>query len=94
MQIYNESDVRALEELYLMIRPWIKGHPPVGLYIDAEGVTACGNCGNTELEWGGKYFTPAGRYKAFRCKCGAIGRDRTSDLTKEERAALCLSVAN
>jgi hypothetical protein len=94
MRTYNESDVRALEELYLQIRPWIKGHPPVGLYIDTDG-TACTNCGNVDLEWGGSYFTPAGRYAAFRCNtCGAIGRSRTSDLTKEERAMLCLSVAN
>jgi DNA-binding CsgD family transcriptional regulator len=94
MMFYNESDVRALEELYLRIRPWIKGHPPVGLYIDTDG-TACTNCGNEDVEWGGAYFTPAGRYAAFRCNiCGAIGRSRTSDLTKEERKMLCLSVAN
>jgi hypothetical protein len=91
---YNKRDVAILEELYLKLRPWLKGHPNVGLYIDTEE-TICSNCGNEELTWGGYYFTPAGRYKSFRCdKCGAIGRSRTSDLDKETRARLLLSVAS
>jgi hypothetical protein len=93
MRAYCDNDVAILEELYLQIRPWVKGHPNVGLYIDTE-TSACTNCGNTKLKWGGSYYTPAGRYSAFRCqKCGAIGRSRTSDLTKEEKDQLCLSVS-
>jgi DNA polymerase elongation subunit (family B) len=91
MRSYCDNDVIILEDLYLQIRPWVKGHPNVGLYIDSE-TTVCTNCGNEDLEWGGSYFTPAGRYKAFRCNaCGAIGRSRSSDLTPEERETLCLS---
>jgi hypothetical protein len=94
MKMYNESDVLILEELYLALRPWIKSHPNVGLYIDTTD-TVCTNCGNTSLEWNGFYFTPAGKYEAFRCNsCGAIGRSRKSDLTKEERARLMQSVAH
>jgi len=90
---YNKRDVTILEELYLKIRPWMKGHVNVGLYIDTDE-TLCTNCGNDDLTWGGYYFTPAGKYKAFRCdKCGAIGRSRISDLDKETRARLLLSVA-
>jgi DNA polymerase elongation subunit (family B) len=93
MRAYCDNDVVILEELYLQIRPWIKGHPNVGLYIDST-TTVCTNCGNEDLSWGGSYYTPAGRYKAFRCrKCGAIGRSRTSDLSAEEREALCISAA-
>jgi hypothetical protein len=93
MLAYNKRDVVVLEELYLKIRPWIKGHPNLALYIDTDR-TICTNCMNDELEWGGFYTTPSGRYKAFRCnKCGAIGRNRSSDLTKEERDQLMLSIA-
>jgi hypothetical protein len=93
MRSYNESDVLTLEELYLRLRPWIKSHPNVGLYIDTDK-EVCTHCGNDKLTWDGYYFTPAGKYKAFRCECGAIGRNRYSALTKEERAKIHLSVAN
>jgi hypothetical protein len=90
---YNKRDVAILEELYLKVRPWMKGHPNVGLYIDTDE-KLCSNCGNEDLTWGGYYFTPAGRFKSFRCDaCGAIGRSRTSELDKETRARLTLSVA-
>jgi len=91
---YNEFDVVVTEELYLDLRPWMKSHPNVALYIDTEDII-CTNCGNEDLDWGGHYFTPAGKYKAFRCNnCGAIGRSRISSLTKEERAKLLLSIAS
>jgi DNA polymerase elongation subunit (family B) len=95
LSLYCENDVRILEELYLQIRPWIKGHPNVAMFIDTDK-EMCTNCGSAELAWKGKYFTPAGRYKAFRClnpQCGAIGRSRYSDLTKEDRQRLHISVA-
>jgi len=89
---YNKRDVTILEELYLRIRPWMKGHPNVGLYIDTDE-EVCTNCGSEDITVDGDYFTPAGKFKAFRCKCGAIGRSRFSDLDKETRARLLLSVA-
>ena len=91
---YNQFDVVVTEELYLSQRPWMKSHPNVALYIDTDE-TLCTNCGNEDLTWDGFYFTPAGRYKAFRCEeCGAVGRSRTSSLSKEERAKLLLSIAS
>jgi predicted RNA-binding Zn-ribbon protein involved in translation (DUF1610 family) len=92
---YNKQDVVILEELYLRIRPWIKSHPNVNLYVNAsEIVGKCPNCGYHEITWGGLYVTPAGRYKAFRCDdCGAIGRSRYSDISKDEKKDLFLSVA-
>ena len=79
MDEYCKRDVMILEELYLHIRPWIKGHPNVSLYQDAE-TDACGNSGNTNLNWGGYYTTPAGKYRAFRCtNCGAIGRFKSAE---------------
>lgn len=93
---YNKVDVVALEELYLVLRPHVKSHPNVNLYRDmADGVTRCPNCGSAELNWNGKYYTPAGRFKAFKCMdCRAIGRSRFSDLSKGERKSLGLAIAN
>lgn len=94
MEEYNRFDVVVTEELYLTLRPWMRGHPNLGLYINTEE-TLCTNCGNENLTWGGYYFTPAGKYKSFRCEeCGAIGRSRTSDLDKETKARLLLSVVS
>lgn len=92
MVTYNKSDVFTLEELYLELRPWMKSHPNVGLYIDGAG-TVCPNCGNSKLSWQGFYYTPAGKYQAFRCECGAIGRSRYSELDTEDRKRLSVSVA-
>lgn len=85
MEAYNRVDVVALEECYLTIRPWIKNHPAWGLFVDTDK-DVCRNCGSENLSWRGQYITPGGRFKAFRCLgCGAIGRSRHSDLTKEDR---------
>jgi hypothetical protein len=69
----------ALEELYLKLRPWIKSHPNLGLYVEGE---VCPTCGSDQITWKGKYRTPAGEYKTFRCECGAIGRSRHSEPKK------------
>lgn len=89
---YNRRDVTALEELYLMLRPWIKNHPNMGLYVDAEDKT-CPACGGKKLEWRGYYYTPMNKYQAFRCKCGAIGRARESDTPPSQKGHLIRSIS-
>jgi len=91
MERYNRGDVVALEELYIELRHWVRPHPNMGLYCEGSG-QMCPNCGSENLKWEGKYYTPAGRFKAFRCECGAVGRSRASDLTKEQRRTLTISV--
>lgn len=71
---YNKRDVQIMEELYLIIRPWIPSHSNLGIYADVDK-DCCPNCQSTELKWSGQYATPLGLYVAFRClSCGAIGR--------------------
>jgi DNA polymerase elongation subunit (family B) len=79
MEEYNIQDVAILEETYLKIRPWIRSHPNIGLFIE-DDVDTCPNCGGTHLIWGGTpYATSANRYEAFRCgECGSIGRSAKS----------------
>jgi hypothetical protein len=90
---YNKQDVSILEEVYFEIRPWIKSHPNVGLYVESYS-PLCPNCGSYDLNWGKYYYTPTGKYKAFRCKsCGAIGRNRHTVYPKEKRSILTVSTA-
>jgi len=80
---YCRGDVRGLEELYLTIRAWIDNHPNLPLYTDVVG-DVCPACMSTNLKWKGYYYTPMGKYKTFRCECGAIGRSRKSEKRKVE----------
>jgi DNA polymerase elongation subunit (family B) len=85
MEIYNRHDVEVLEEVYLKIRPWIKGHPNLALYMELDQ-HVCRNCGSTDLEHTNKHqYTSTGRYELLRCKCGSYGRMRTTDYPKDKR---------
>lgn len=94
MEQYNRGDVSILEDLYFELRPWIDSHPNINIYSDLDE-ERCPHCGNTDLDFDiEKYFTPAGRFVAFRCnECFSIGRNRISDLTQEERKNILLSTS-
>jgi DNA polymerase elongation subunit (family B) len=87
MEKYNRGDVVNLEDLYLVVRPWIQNHPNIGVYIQTEdGV--CRNCGSSELNWEGYYYSNTGKYRSFRCNCGAVGRDKVNLLSNKKRKNL------
>jgi hypothetical protein len=94
MEEYNRGDVDLLEDVYLKLRPWIKGHPNVALYMDTEE-TVCHVCGSLNVEPESFYFTGVGKYPTYRCKdCGgAVSRGRKSVLSKEKRENLVVSIA-
>lgn len=76
MRSYNEQDIYVLEDVYLKLRPYIKGHPNLDLYIDSEE-PVCPACGKHTLEAiPNKFFyTQAVKYQLYRCtSCGAISR--------------------
>ena len=78
MSIYNKKDVEILEDVYIRMRPWIKGHPNVGNYSlsDKPICSACGSFNVTELK-GEYYYTSVGKYQLYKCnKCGAVSRGR------------------
>jgi len=89
---YCMQDVVVLEELYTKLRPWIKSHPNMGLYIDTDK-TVCPNCGSDNLNWQGYYYTNSGKYRAFRCECGAVGRSRHSDVSESKSKTLVVPTA-
>ena len=93
---YNKEDVLLEEDIYVEIRPWIKSHPNMALYMDADG-SVCGNCGSKDLLFEDKYYTTmVSKFAAFRCnnpKCGAPSRCRITSLSREQRKKLLVSVA-
>jgi len=80
MEAYNRHDVEMLEELYLKMRGWIKGHPNLALYMEAESYI-CPNCAGKHLTEKGFYYTQTAKYQAFQCNdCGAVSRLRNPKL--------------
>lgn len=90
---YNKQDVLVLEDVYMALRPWMKSHPNLGLFVEANN-PICPNCGSLKLRYRGYYNTQVSRFRAFQCRgCGAIGRLRKSTVTKNARKNLAMSVA-
>ena len=92
MRKYNKRDVNILEETYLTLRPWIKSHPNLGLYLDLDE-PVCSNCGSTNIEWKGYYYTNVSKFRSGRCECGANVRMRQNEFPKEKRKTLAIGVA-
>ena len=86
MEEYNIGDILSLESNYLKLRPFIKPHPNMGLFI-LDGLERCPSCGSDDLQEHGKdYHTTVNVFEALRCNnCGAVGRRRKSKLTVNER---------
>lgn len=93
MEAYNRHDVEMLEELYLKIRGWIKSHPNLQLYMEADE-QVCPNCGSDYLKENGFYYTQTGKFQAFSClSCGAVSRLRTAKMTLRANNMLKQSIA-
>jgi len=68
---YNKKDVTLLEDVYLRLRPYIKNHPNMNLFVDSD-VEMCPNCGGKHLQRRGFYTTLKGKYQRLQCTdCGA-----------------------
>jgi len=94
MEEYNVEDVRLLEQVYLKLRPWMTSHPNLGLYLLSDGAL-CPSCGSTDITWleDKYYYTQTSRFPVYTCKCGAYGRSRKSDLPKDVKKSLTVSLA-
>lgn len=80
---YNEKDVFILEEVYLKLRPWIRNHPNVAIYLEMDKM-ACASCGSTNVsEDNSFYYTNVNKYKMYRCNCcSSISRVRNTSYPK------------
>jgi hypothetical protein len=95
MEDYNVQDVRILEETYLQIRPWIKPHPNMGLFILDETEHRCPSCGSSDLEDQWKHYnTSANTYELYRCgNCASISRKRLGATTIKQKRHLLIPTA-
>jgi DNA polymerase elongation subunit (family B) len=77
MTKYNQRDVTILEELYVILRPWIKSHPNFNLYNGTDN--GCSTCGSGNLKLKGTYPTSVNKYDTFQCQdCGSFSRSGKS----------------
>ena len=79
MKAYNRHDVVLMEKLYLLVRPFMKTHPNMGILTEK---TCCPKCGSSQLIKKGFYCNQTTTYQRVKCtKCG--GWSRTTLNTRE-----------
>lgn len=73
MERYNKRDVTLLEELYVELLPWIKGHPN----LQHHNHGGCPRCGSDESIKRGFHRTAASTFQTYQCKgCGGYYRGK------------------
>jgi len=94
MSEYNDQDVILLEEVYLKLRPWIKSHPNLAMFLEADE-PVCSACGSVHVkEVPDKfYYTQTSQFPIVKCECGAYTRGRKSVFGKEQKIHLGVSLA-
>ncbi len=91
MEEYNIHDTLSMEELYTIMRPWMKTHFNMNLYHN-DNTIRC-KCGCTDFEHNGYSYTNLSKFDRFQCSsCGAEIRGRVNLLSKEKRATLRMNV--
>jgi len=94
MKEYNIDDIRALEQLYLRFRPFMRFHPNVGVFEDGEEVV-CTKCGGKHLQKRGFAHTNVGRFQRYQCNdCGGWSRGRYNLRKKDEMKHIVANVVN
>ena len=92
MQIYNDKDVEILEEVYFALRPWIRPHPNLGLFVP-HGDSVCPACASTELSIIGEYATYVNLYDEYKCgNCGHTSRRRQSTTPVRSNKQITVSI--
>lgn len=84
MYEYQRHDVDLLIGVYEKLQPWIKGHPNFGLFTGEA--FCCTNCGSTDVQKRGFYYTGASKFQRYRCNgCGKWEHSRKRLATTELR---------
>ena len=95
MKEYNERDVLLLEEIYLKLRPWIKGHPNLNLLVEGDE-SNCPVClsDNIHIDEGNYYLTSSSKFPVFTCEdCGNSGRTKHSLISREKSKNMLVSIS-
>lgn len=91
METYNRQDIRATEDLFYKLRPWMSmSGVNLALFCEGDIEGRCGKCTSRDITLSDNYYyTTVNRYKTYRCNhCGGVGRVRHSDLTAEDKRNL------
>lgn len=82
MQIYNDQDVNITEQVYLIMRPFMRNHPNISR-ITGEWDT-CPRCGSYNNRVKAYRVTNVSRYRQFQClDCHGFYSDRKAISEKE-----------
>ena len=94
METYNKMDVELLEQVYLKLRPFMRSHPNIGLFLEKDE-SVCPYCGSDKISKNTKfYYTMVGKYESFTCeRCGGVARGRATIYDKDKRKNLIVSIA-
>lgn len=77
MKLYNKRDVDLLEEVYMIMRPWITTHPNMGEYSVEK---LCRNCGSRNVIYRGRTTL---NNRKLQCKdCNHWGQERINKVKK------------
>jgi DNA polymerase elongation subunit (family B) len=77
MKRYNINDTLVLEDVYVKLRPYIVGHPNLGIFVDVKN-PVCPKCGG-DVQRRGEYKNRTNIYNRYRCnKCLGWSRGRKS----------------
>lgn len=80
---YCKRDVQLLEQVYLRLRPYFKGHP--NLNVIQETVDTCPTCQSSSLHKRGYSITRTGKYQRYQCNdCGSWSQGKKNLFTKGE----------
>lgn len=72
MKNYNIKDVELLEELYNVLRPWLKTPPSFSAHASDH---VCPRCSSGKLQARGYAFLSTGKYQRYQCtNCGSWSR--------------------
>lgn len=66
MRQYNIQDVRLLDKLYKVLKPYIKNHPRLKIQ-EKKDRPSCRVCGGTHVQFRGDYKTKELVYDRFQC---------------------------
>lgn len=84
---YNKRDTVLLEKVYLKMRPWMRTHPNLGVFLEGDK-PACPICGGSHLQRRGYVTTNLSRYQRFQCQdCGGWSRGRANDIDRTHLVA-------
>jgi uncharacterized protein YprB with RNaseH-like and TPR domain len=93
MKEYNIVDVISLEELYVVLRPWMPTHPNIAIYDGGGDEKArCPKCSSSKLHKRGFIFTNKSQLQRYHClDCGGWSSETLTMNTREQRKALLAS---